>query len=324
MLVLYQLACVTGITGGYLIAWALSSTGSWRLMLGLAAVPAALVLIALLKLPDTARWYMMRGDRARAREVLNMVDPDVDIDHELDEIAEALQAEGGGSVRARLREMVTAPYRRATFFVVGLGFFIQITGINAVVYYGPRIFEAMGMSGYFAKLGLPALVQVAALLAVFISMSSIDRMGRRPILMIGIGIMIVADALLVGVFAVGGSSFGGVLTFLGFLGIVLIAVGFTFGFGSLVWVYAGESFPARLRSYGASAMLTSDLVANAVVSMYFLTLLTALGGVVAFGVFGVLATAALVFVYVLAPETKGRNLEEIRHFWESGGTWPET
>lgn len=157
MLVLYQLACVTGIIGGYLIAWALSSTGSWRLMLGLAAVPAALVLIALLKLPDTARWYMMRGDRARAREVLNMVDPDVDIDHELDEIAEALQAEGGGSVRARLREMVTAPYRRATFFVVGLGFFIQITGINAVVYYGPRIFEAMGMSGYFAKLGLPRL-----------------------------------------------------------------------------------------------------------------------------------------------------------------------
>ncbi|WP_078290084.1 sugar porter family MFS transporter [Mycobacterium sp. D16R24] len=324
MLVLYQLACVTGIIAGYLIAWALSSTGSWRLMLGLAAIPAALVLIALRKLPDTARWYMMRGDRARAREILAAVDPDIDIDHELDEITEALRAEGGGSVLARLREMITPPYNRATFFVVGLGFFIQITGINAVVYYGPRIFEAMGMSGYFAKLGLPALVQVAALLAVFVSMSTIDRMGRRPILMIGITIMIIADALLVGVFAVGGSSFGGVLTVLGFLGIVLIAVGFTFGFGSLVWVYAGESFPARLRSYGASAMLTSDLVANAIVSMYFLTLLTALGGVVAFGVFGALALAALLFVYLLAPETKGRDLEEIRHFWESGGKWPET
>ncbi|MBA0047628.1 sugar porter family MFS transporter [Mycobacteroides sp. LB1] len=324
MLVLYQLACVTGIIAGYLIAWALASTGSWRLMLGLAAIPAALVLLALRKLPDTARWYMMRGDRARAREILSTLDPDIDIDHELDEIADALHSEGGGSVLARLREMVTPPYNRATFFVVGLGFFIQITGINAIVYYGPRIFEAMGMSGYFAKLGLPALVQVAALFAVFVSMSTIDRIGRRPILMIGISIMIVADALLVGVFAIGGSSFGGVLTVLGFLGIVLIAVGFTFGFGSLVWVYAGESFPARLRSYGASAMLTSDLVANAVVSMYFLTLLTALGGVVAFGVFGALSLAALVFVYLLAPETKGRNLEEIRHFWESGGKWPET
>ncbi|MUM19692.1 sugar porter family MFS transporter [Mycobacterium sp. CBMA271] len=324
MLVLYQVACVTGIIAGYLIAWALASTGSWRIMLGLAAIPAALVLIALLKLPDTARWHMLRGDRERAREILGTLDPEIDVDHELDEIAAALKDENGGSLRHRLRDMITPPYRRATIFVVVLGFFIQITGINAVVYYSPRIFEAMGMTGYSAKLGLPALVQVAALIAVFISMSTIDRMGRRPILLTGIAIMVVAYALLAGVFAVGGSEFGGMLTVLGFLGIVLVAVGFTFGFGSLVWVYAGESFPARLRSYGASAMLTSDLVANAVVAYWFLSLLTKFGGAVSFAVFGCLAIAAFVFVYLTAPETKGHNLEDIRHFWESGGKWPGT
>ena len=157
--------------------------------------------------------------------------------------------------------MLRSPYLKATVFVVGLGFFIQITGINAVVYYSPRIFEAMGFTGNAALLLLPALVQAASLVAVFVSLSLVDRVGRRPILLGGIGMMIAANAILVGVF-MAGRDFGGILTVVGFLGVLLFTVGFTFGFGALVWVYAGESFPARLRSLGASAMLTSDLVAN--------------------------------------------------------------
>jgi len=133
--------------------------------------------------------------------------------------------------------------------------------------------------------------------------------------------MVLANVLLVVVFSFG-SDFGGVLTVLGFLGLLLFTVGFTFGFGALVWVYAGESFPARLRSLGSSAMLTSDLVANVIVAAVFLTLLTQLGGVGPFVVFGLLAVAAFVFVFKLAPETKGRPLEDIRHFWENGGKWP--
>ena len=146
-------------------------------------------------------------------------------------------------------------------------------------------------------------------------------MGRRPILLTGIGIMIAANALLIAVFSVG-SDFGGALTFLGFLGLLLFTVGFTFGFGALVWVYAGESLPAQLRSLGASAMLTADLVANVAVAAIFLTLLTRLGGAGTFVVFGVLALAAFVFVYRLAPETKNRPLEDIRQYWENGGKWP--
>ncbi|BBX35305.1 hypothetical protein MMAGJ_45870 [Mycolicibacterium mageritense] len=103
---------------------------------------------------------------------------------------------------------------------------------------------------------------------------------------------------------------------------MLFTVGFTFGFGALVWVYAGESFPSRLRSMGSSAMLTSDLVANAIVAGFFLTMLQTLGGSGTFVVFGALALLAFIFVYRFAPETKGRQLEDIRHFWENGGTWP--
>src|SRR6185437_8986727 len=106
-----------------------------RLLLGLAAVPAAGVVLMLLRLPDTARWYMLRGRRDDARRVLAELDPDTDPDLELAEIDSALSEERGGGVK----ELLRMPWRRATVFVVVLGFFIQITGINAIVYYSPRI-----------------------------------------------------------------------------------------------------------------------------------------------------------------------------------------
>ncbi|MET0994392.1 MAG: sugar porter family MFS transporter [Mycobacterium sp.] len=317
LLVAYQVATVVGIIIGYLAAYLLAGTGSWRWMLGLAAVPAALVMLMLLRMPDTARWYMLKGRTAEARRALQQVEPAADVDRELAEISRALTEESGGAIR----EMLRKPYLRATIFVVGLGFFIQITGINAIVYYSPRLFEAMGFEGNFALLVLPALVQVAALIAVFVSLVLVDRLGRRPILLGGIAMMIAANALLIGVFTAG-TDFGGALTTFGFLGVLLFTVGFTFGFGALVWVYAGESFPSRLRSLGSSAMLTSDLVANAIVAAFFLTMLNSLGGAGTFAVFGILAVASFAFVYRYAPETKGRQLEDIRHFWENGGRWP--
>ncbi|RDI64842.1 sugar porter family MFS transporter [Nocardia pseudobrasiliensis] len=317
LLVAYQVTTVIGIIVGYLAAYLLAGTHSWRWMLGLAAVPAVLTTILVMRLPDTARWYVMRGRTEQARHVLRRVEPEADADAALAEIEDSLRAETGGA----LREMLRRPYLRATVFVVGLGFFIQITGINAIVYYSPRLFEAMGFRGHFALLVLPALVQVAALIAVLAALVLVDRLGRRPILLSGIGMMIAANVLLIAVFLTS-SDFGGVLTVLGFLGVLLFTVGFTFGFGALVWVYAGESFPARLRSMGSSAMLTSDLVANAIVAAVFLTLLESLGGAGTFAVFGALAVAGFAFVYRLAPETKGRQLEEIRHYWDNGARWP--
>lgn len=313
LLVAYQVATVVGLILGYLAAYLLAGWHGWRWMLALAALPAALVTPALLRMPDTARWYLFKGRVADARRALLRVEPDSDVETELAEIDRALHEESGGV----LVEMLRAPYLRATLFVIGLGFFIQITGINAIVYYSPRLFEAMGFAGNFSLLVLPALVQTAALAAVLVSLVLVDRLGRRPILLSGIATMIAADLLLVGVFA---THFSAVL---GFVGVLLFTMGFTFGFGALVWVYAGESFPSRLRAIGSSAMLTANHVANAVVVGTFLTMLESLGGSGAFAVFDAFAAAAFAVVYRFAPETKGRQLEEIRHFWECGGRWPD-
>ncbi len=314
LLTAYQLAIVSALIVGYLTGYLLAGTHSWRWMLGLAAVPATLLLPLLIRMPDTARWYLLKGRVDDARRALLRIEPDAQVDRELPDIGRALSEGSGG-----FSEMLRRPYLRATVFVVTLGFLIQITGINAIIYYSPRIFEAMGFTGNFALLGLPALVQVAGLAAVFTALLLVDRVGRRPILLCGLAMMIAADIVLLAVFAQG--HLGGAGLVFGFAGIVLFIFGYTAGFGSLGWVYASESFPSRLRSLGSSTMLTSNLVANAIVAAVFLTMLHSLGGAGTFAVFAVLAVVAFGFVYRLAPETKGRQLEEISHFWENGGRW---
>ncbi|MGB6208437.1 sugar porter family MFS transporter [Mycobacterium sp.] len=313
LLVGYQVATVFGIIVGYLACYVLADSRDWRAMLALAAIPAALLAVVMLRMPDTARWYVLKGRVADARRALQLVEPDGDVEHELAEISAALKEEHGGT----FAEMLRRPYFRATIFVIGLGFFIQITGINAIVYYSPRLFDAMGFRGNFSLLVLPAIVQVAALAAVLVSVALVDRLGRRPILLSGIAMMIAADVALIVVFAAHSPAI------FGFTGVLVFTVGFTFGFGALVWVYAGESFPSRLRSMGSSAMLTVNHLANAVVAGLFLTMLHSLGGAGTFAAFGVFAVAAFGFAYRYAPETKRRQLEEIRHFWENDGRWPD-
>ncbi len=314
LLTAYQVTILGGIIVGYLVAYLLAGAHAWRLMLGIAAVPAILLLPFLLRLPDTARWYMLKGRVEDARQALLRMEPDAAVETQLVDMAESLNDEGGGTIS----EMVRRPYLRATLFVVALGFLVQITGINAIIYYSPMIFTEMGFHGDFALLGLPAFVQLAGLSAVFVSLFSMDRLGRRPILLSGIVMMILADAVLMVIFA---NSAGSGLV-LGFGGILLFIVGFNFGFGSLVWVYAGESFPSRLRSLGSSVMLTSTLTGNALIAAFFPTMLHLLGGAGIFAVFGGLTVVAFVVVYRFAPETKGRELEQIRQFWENGGRWP--
>jgi MFS family permease len=149
---------------------------------------------------------------------------------------------------------------------------------------------------------------------VFVSLVLVDRVGRRPILLCGIVMMIVANALLIGSFALGGGSDGTLAMFGGF-GVLFFVLGFNVGFGPLACVYAGESLPARLRSLGSAVMHTSNLVANAVVVAVFLTLLTSFGGAATFALLGALALASFLFVYRFAPETRGKQLEDIRHLW---------
>jgi SP family arabinose:H+ symporter-like MFS transporter len=316
LIVGYQVATVVGIMVAYFADYGLAFSSSWRIMLALSAVASALVLVILLRLPDTPRWYLMHGRREEALDTLERVDPEGDAEQSAREIEADLAAESGGSAR----EMLRMPYLRPAIFVLVLGFLVQITGINAVTYYSPFIFKALGWHGYLVLL-IQALVEVFSVFATVGAVLVVDRIGRRVTLLIGVGVMIASNALLVVLYAVT-SHFSGVTSGLGFVGILFFTAGFNFGFGAMVWVYASESFPARLRTIGASTMLTADLVGNLLISRFFLTVMGNMGGLGTFALFLGLAVVSFVFIMAMAPETKGRPLEAIRVYWENGARWP--
>ncbi len=322
MLVLYQVMGVTGILLGNLIAAALTFANpsyNWRIMLGLAAVPAILLVPMLLKVPETANYLLMRGEREKAAITFAATDPDVDTTAQLADMEATLAEETGGS----LKEMLKKPYLRATMFVLVFGFAIQITGINSTVTYGPQLFKSLGFTGNTGPIMASAAIQVFALASVLVSMRYIDRWGRRPILLTGIGVMTVGLVITAGNYAtLTDGKFGTVQQIVGFSGLAIVQIGFVFGFGSLVWVYASEAFPGRLRAYGTSVLLTADLVANWIVAQFTLTALE-WSGSGTFLVFAILCVLAFFFVLKFAPETKGRQLDDIRHYWENGGKWPE-
>ncbi|MFV0496310.1 sugar porter family MFS transporter [Mycobacterium sp.] len=313
LLTAYQFTILAGIIVGYLAGYLFAPTQNWRWLLGLAAAPAVVLLAMLARVSDTANWYLLKGRTEDARRALARIEPADTVEATLDGIAAALNERRGS-----IGDMLRKPYLRATVFVVVLGFLVQITGINAIIYYSPKLFEAMGFEGNFGRLALPAMVQVGALAAVGVSLSLVDRLGRRPILLAGIAAMIAADAVVIAA----GTSDGTAARILGFGGVLLFIIGFNFGFGSLVWVFAGESFPSHLRSLGSSAMQTSNLTANAVIAGFTLTMLNRIGMAGMFAVFGLFAVIAFLVVYRFAPETRGRQLEDIRYFWENGGRWP--
>jgi sugar porter (SP) family MFS transporter len=313
MLVTFQIATTSGIAIAYFVGAALAATESWRLILSLSAIPAVIVLLLVIRLPDTPRWLLMNGRREEAIDLLRRVNPDMDSEREADLIEEDLSYEEKGSIS----ELFTGRFRKAGLFVVGLGFLVQITGINAIVYYSPTIIQQVGVTSPTGAIIATGFVQVAGVMAEIAAFLVVDRWGRRPTLLTGISTMAFANLLLVFTYGLGLSA-----TFT-LIGILLFTIGFSFGYGSLVWVYASESFPARLRTQGGSAMLTADLFANFIVGVVFLNALGALGGSLTFGIFLALSLFAIAFVYTLAPETKGRQLEAIRTYWYNGGRWPD-
>ncbi|MGI5214537.1 MFS transporter [Plantactinospora sp. CA-290183] len=294
--VMHQVATVAGIVGAFLTAYLLAESGQWRIMLGLSAVLSVLVVVLLVPAPETPHGLAVRRDRT------------------------APPAGAVGQPGA-LRELFGPRYRSVTLFVIVLGALVQLTGISAVGNFSPRIFEGMGYRGSFSLLVLPALVQLAGLVAALCSAVAVDRLGRRATLLTGTAVMAVGHGLLVAAFAL--ESVDGWGTGLGFAGLLLFTMGFNAGLGALVWVYASEGYSDRLRGAGASALLVPNLTANFLLAQFFLGALTGLGGVTTFATLLSITVLTWVFLFLFAPETKDRDLAEIHAYWQNGRRWPD-
>ena len=329
VLVAYQLAGVIGIIVAYLVAMAVIDMPypwNWRIMFAVAAVPAIILLPLIVRLPETSRWLMMKGRREEAEAVLRSVDPDVDPTATLDEIQAGIDDESAGS----LGQLLKRPFLRATIFLMIMGLLIQVTGINAFVAYGSVILKDMGFND-FASFGINAAINTVSLVAVVFAMYYVDRWGRKPLIMGGFAVMavgLVMMAIAFGTAVTTGSGSGTEYDFntwqrvLALAGQTIGMAAFNFGVGGTVWAWASESLPSHLRSYGATVLLAFDLLGNIFVIQWFTALGNAIGAEMVWGMFAVLAIFGVFFVGKFAPETKGRDVDDVRKFWENGGKWP--
>ncbi|GAB3908934.1 sugar porter family MFS transporter [Larkinella knui] len=296
---LFQFNVVFGILIAYLSNFLLSDMGtqSWRWMLGVQALPSLIFLIAVLIIPESPRWLLLKkGNLREAREVLTMIDP-ATAEQTLLAIQQS-QSQTAASSRLFSGQYGT-PIRLAVLFAV----FNQVSGINAIIYYAPRIFEMTGL-GKSSSLLSSAGIGLINLVFTLLSMNLIDRYGRRTLMKIGSVGLILTLGLVARAFYL--QDFGMTVPVLLFVYIAF----FGFSQGAVIWVFISEIFPNEVRASGQALGSFTHWLMAAIITFTFPYLAEHFGGGNTFLFFTLMMVLQLLFVLRLMPETKGTSLEK--------------
>lgn len=307
LVTLFQLAITIGILAAYFVDVAFTSSGNWRFMLGSSFIPAAILLVGMFGLPNSPRWLIKRGKIDRAKVILDKIyDGDSDqVKREIDEIKNVISTETAGSFAALFKP----PAGFALIIAVGLFIIQQFVGINTVIYYAPIIFKDAGMESAKAAIWATVSVGVVNVLATFIAICLIDKLGRKPLMYAGlIGMILSLTALGIAYKELGSGSETGTVTVIAVW--VYIAC-FAFSFGPIPWLMMTEIFPLSIRGRAVSIATMTSWGCNLIVSFTFLTLLQSIGPSYTFWLYALVGALGIIFVWKLVPETKGKSLEEI-------------
>lgn len=313
-----QLMIVIGISASFfsndlILA---SGDGSWRWMLGVEAIPALLFLALLTTVPESPRWLLVRGRHQEALEVLRAV-RGRDADQEIGRIEAALNAGRSGSWSA----LFGGRMRFVMVFAAGLAFFQQITGINAVLYYLPTIFAQAG-GGLASAFRQAAVVGAVNLGMTLVAMRWIDRLGRKPLLVLGTSGMAAALLAIGWAFrAAGGAEASVAHPGMVLAAIVVFVASFAISLGPVTWVMVAEIFPNEQRALAVSIVGFWNSLVSATVTLVFPWELAHWGASGTFMAYGLLSVAALAFVLLLGPETRGKTLEEIERSFLGKRLW---
>jgi sugar porter (SP) family MFS transporter len=272
-------------------------------MLGASAVPAVLLVLLILPLTDTPRWYVTKGRNADARRAVERIRPD-DPDAGMAEIEEAIADD---VPQASWKEVFGRRWRTPLLLGIGLAVFQQITGINAIIYYANKIFAAAGFES--------VADQTAA---------TTWALGRRPLLLAGlIGMALSLTAV--------GFAFRSLAAIpedpvtqsarvtnsgaLALVGLVVYIASFAFSLGPVVWTLINEIFPRSIRGRGVSVATAFNWGSAWLVSQFFLSLTESIGQAATFWLFAAMCVLAFVWIWRFVPETRGRSLEDIEQMW---------
>jgi len=322
MVTLYQLALTIGIviayfSNAYLVNHSehsfenetyrkIFSEEVWRAMLGLGAIPAGIFLAALFLVPESPRWLLLMGEEDKAKAILVKVDGALAARNEI----AAFNTSHDREETMNFKELFTPVYRKALWIGLLLPFLSQVCGINAVIYYGPRILEQAGFTLNNA-LGGQVTIGLVNVVFTFVAIFTIDKWGRRPLLFAGISGAVFSLLVIGALFSFGVTSGPWILVFI----LAFIAC-FAFSFGPVCWVVISEIFPNAIRGKAVALATLSLWVGNFLVGQLTPIMLEGLGSSWTFWLFAICCSPALWITWKLIPETKGRTLENIEAYWK--------
>ncbi len=302
LVALYQFNIVFGILIAFLSNYLLSGveTDAWRWMIGVEAIPAIIYTLMVLGVPKSPRWLLTKNnDRAEAAKTLALIDPQADVESQMDAIL------ADDASHAKNETIFLGKYRFPLILAFLIAFFNQFSGINALLYYAPRIFASAGLeesTALLSSVGIGLTNLVFTLAGVYL----IDRLGRKQLMYIGSFGYIISLSLVAYAFAVGWQGMA-IPIFL-FMFIAAHAI----GQGAVIWVFISEIFPNHLRASGQAFGSSTHWVLAAIIPSLIPLLFTKIGAAPVFGFFAFMMFLQLIFVWKMMPETKGVALEDLQ------------
>jgi SP family sugar:H+ symporter-like MFS transporter len=324
-----QVMIISGLTGAFVANFALAryaggSTAdfwlgyeAWRWMFWLQAIPAAIYLCALLIIPESPRYLVAKGRDAEAHTVLTRLFGSNEANRKVSEIRGSLASDQHKPKLSDLVDKTTGKIRPILWAGIGLAVFQQLVGINVVFYYGATLWEAVGFTEDNA-LQINILSGVLSIGACLFTIATVDRIGRKPLLLVGSAGMAVTLAVVAWAFSTAVTDAAGAVSLPGNNGLValvaanLYVIFFNASWGPVMWVMLGEMFPNQIRGSGLAVSGFAQWIANAAISVSFPALAVSPGLAVTYFGYAFFAAVSFFFVRAMVNETRGRELEDMQ------------
>jgi len=280
---------------------------TWRAMLGINLIPAIVFFILLLFIPQTPRWLVKKGYINEAFLILKKVAGEKEAREEITTIQRSFNTVSPG-----LRILLQPGYRKALLIGVLLPFLGQFSGINAIIYYGPKILNQGGLTLSHSLDG-QVTIGIINVLSTFLAIKYVDKLGRKPLLIFGTTGIIIALVITAVLFYLQVTAGYAVI-----VAILFFIFCYAFSLGPVQWVIMSEIYPNQIRAKAMTVATMSLWIAAAIVAQIFPWLLETIGAEGAFLFFAVCSVCTIILTIKIIPETKNKSLEEIEAFWKRG------
>jgi SP family sugar:H+ symporter-like MFS transporter len=322
-----QVAIISGLSVAFFSNYLLANTAggstevfwmgyeAWRWMFWIELAPATLFFLALLLIPESPRFLVLKGDKAKAKSVISRLFGADSADSMVNDIESSLAKDGH---KPSLKDLFdnTGRVRSIVWVGIGLATFQQLVGINVVFYYGAVLWQSVGFSENDA-LQINILSGVLSIAAVVAALILIDKIGRKPLLMVGSIGMAITLAIVSYSFATADFSTGQLILSDNMGKVALVAANayvmfFNFSWGPVMWVMLGEMFPNQIRGSGLAIAGLFQWGANFIITMTFPIMLAGIGLAAAYSIYAFFAALSVLFIAKMVKETKGLTLEEMK------------